>query len=143
MGLGSDALDQIGDVRRIAWQAPPPGPPGDTPAQAVLADLHWDGFMARARDALVLRCCALAEPHSRLACAQRTASDELYHATWANASGVRRVLLPLPARVLALNTALQPDALDERAWLAQLHVRRSVWDAWQAAVKLQEAAAKQ
>jgi hypothetical protein len=58
MGLGSDALDQIGDVRRIAWQAPPPGPPGDTPAQAVLADVHWDGFMARARDALVLRCAA-------------------------------------------------------------------------------------
>ena len=64
---------------------------------------------------------------------QRTASDELYHATWANAKGACRVLLPLPARVLAVNDALAPDALDERTWLAKLRVRRSVWDAWRAA----------
>ncbi len=46
---------------------------------------------------------------------------------------MRRVQLPLPARVVAVNSELAPGALDERSWLAQLHVRRSVWDAWRAA----------
>jgi hypothetical protein len=73
---------------------------------------------------------------------QRTASDELYHATWANATGVRRVLLPLPARLLAVNSGLDPAALDERTWLARLHVRRSVWDTWRAAVQAQAQAAR-
>jgi hypothetical protein len=95
---------------------------------------------------------ALAKANSRMldsripAClhpTQRTASDELYHATWANATGVRRVLLPLPARLLAVNSDLDPAALDERTWLARLHVRRSVWDTWRTAVQAQTQAARE
>ena len=61
--------------------------------------------------------------------AQRTASDELYHAVWANAVGVRRVSSPLAGQLLAVNDAVQPSQLDETTWLARLRVRRSAWDA--------------
>ena len=47
---------------------------------------------------------------------------------------------PLPARLLALNDSLAPGALDEHAWLARLRVRRSAWDAWCAAQRVQQAA---
>ena len=61
--------------------------------------------------------------------AQRTASDELYHAVWANAVGVRRVSSPVAGQLLAVNEALSPSQLDETTWLARLRVRRSAWDA--------------
>jgi hypothetical protein len=71
---------------------------------------------------------------------QRSASDELYHATWRNAKGVRRVAVPLPARLLSLNSSLTAGGLDEQAWLARLLVRRTAWEAWCAAQRLQQAA---
>ena len=60
---------------------------------------------------------------------QRTASDELYHAVWANTTGVRRVSSPLAGQLVAVNDRLQPKMLDETTWLARLRVRRSAWDA--------------
>ena len=75
--------------------------------------------------------------------AQRTASDELYHAVWANATGVRRVSSPLGGQLLAVNHALAPSQLDETTWLARLRVRRSAWDAathaWRAEAERQRA----
>ena len=66
--------------------------------------------------------------------AQRSASDELYHAVWANTKGVLSVSSPLAGQLVALNNSLAPAALDETTWLARVRVRRIAWqaatDAW-------------
>lgn len=77
--------------------------------QRVVARLSWSGFT-------------------------RTASDELYHAVWANARGVRSVALPVSGTVLARNEQVgaAPRALDEHTWLVKLRVDREELERWRA-----------
>ena len=131
VGLGGEALDAIGDVRAIRWTAQPGAAHA---ANAALAELDWEGFTVRARGAAVVARwhvapCACAGPRADAFPAQRTASDELYHAVWKNTTGVRPVSSPLPGHVVAVNRDLAPGQLDETTWLARLRVRRSAWDA--------------
>ena len=83
VGLTERAFDLIGDVRRVEN---PAEPGASVPAGAPLAKLHWEGF-------------------------RRTASDELYHAVWANAEGIRALSLPFPSTVTRVHREAAPPVV--------------------------------
>ena len=67
-----------------------------------LAHMHWEGF-------------------------KRTASDELYHAVWANTSGERGISLPFAAKVVEYNPAALEDPYkvigpSPEGWLVRVEV---------------------
>jgi len=98
LGISEAALDALGDVEALEWPTS-----AEVSAGATLCSLRWTGF-------------------------SRTASDELYHATWANISGTHNLRSPLPGTLLLTNAALQPDKVDARSWLAQMSCSRAAWD---------------
>jgi hypothetical protein len=75
VGLTERAFDMIGDVKRIETMVDTGAAVG---AGEQLMKLHWEGF-------------------------KRTASDELYHALWANVSDHRGLALPFAASVVGVN----------------------------------------
>lgn len=104
----SDAeLDAIGDPTSVTF----PSIGEHVPAGRPVASVAWEGF-------------------------QRSASDELYHAVWANAQGVKCITLPFSATVVKVNRQLvdQPDSLlgpNEVPWMVRVEARTSeVPDSW-------------
>ena len=99
VGLTERAFDLIGDVRAVADLAPAGA---SVAASAPLATLEWEGF-------------------------RRTASDELYHASWANVSGARPLALPFPSDVVEANDAVVGDPYAKmtagaEGWVAAVEV---------------------
>jgi hypothetical protein len=96
VGIAGRGFDLMGDCRRVE-------PVAQSGAMArrgeTLVKAHWDGF-------------------------SRSASDELYHATWANASGVREVKMPFDGRVVRFNVeALKNPYMNVRGpdtWLVEI-----------------------
>ena len=98
-GQTERAFDLIGDVRVVADLAPAGA---SVAASAPLATLEWEGF-------------------------RRTASDELYHASWANVSGARPLALPFPSDVVEANDAVVGDPYAKmtagaEGWVAAVEV---------------------
>ncbi len=62
---------------------------------------------------------------------KRTASDELYHAVWANTEGVRNFRLPFQSEVVKFNKNALADPYktvgpSEKGWIAEISVDRHV-----------------
>lgn len=106
VGLTERAFDLIGDVRRVEN---PAEPGASVPAGAPLAKLHWEGF-------------------------RRTASDELYHAVWANAEGIRALSLPFPSTVTRVHREAAEDPYRHvtpgpRGWVVEVSATQSALEA--------------
>jgi len=117
VGLTEHAFDIIGDVRAVeavdaeeadGWRrrrhhhhhaAAAAAAAG--PSSTLLARLHWEGF-------------------------KRTASDELYHASWANVSDVRDVAVPFPATLVGLNAAAVGEPYKARSVISRRSPRDRV-----------------
>ena len=61
----------------------------------------------------------------------RTASDELYHAVWANSSGVRKFSLPFQSEVIGFNQDAVADPYkvvgpSEKGWIVEVKVSKQV-----------------
>ena len=104
VGLTSRAFDLIGDVRHVEQTFRHfVDIRGEIPEGVPLCMLHWEGF-------------------------KRTASDELYHAQWVNATGDRPLTLPFAAAVVAVNQAAISEAYktikaDESGWIYKVRAR--------------------
>ena len=82
IGIAPRGFELIGDVRRIE----PVKASGEFARRGdAVLKAHWTGFA-------------------------RSASDELYHATWANAKGVREVVMPFDGVVVRFNAEALKDA---------------------------------
>lgn len=102
VGLTPALLDALGDVTAVEV-----APPGPVTPPAPLARLSWSALT-------------------------RSASDELYHATWGHAAGVRDVVLPLAATLIERGAAPRPAELDETTVLARLRVDAAELERWRA-----------
>ena len=104
VGLTPRAFDLIGDVRHVEQTFRHfVDIRGEIPDGVPLCMLHWEGF-------------------------KRTASDELYHAQWANATGDRPLTLPFAAAVVAVNQSAISDAYktitgEESGWIYKVRAR--------------------
>ena len=82
-------------------------PAGPTAAPAAL--LHWESV-------------------------RRSASDELYHATWRTERGTTPVGVPPSvlsgSKLLSVNTALDPRDVTSESVLASVRVQRGDWETW-------------
>jgi|TARA_B110000977_G_scaffold11597_3_gene14971 glycine cleavage system H lipoate-binding protein len=103
VGLADRAFDLIGDVK---------GMDKAVKVHTTIAKhenllvLRWEGF-------------------------KRTASDELYHAVWANTEGVRNFRLPFQSEVVKFNKNALADPYktvgpSEKGWIAEISVDRHV-----------------
>jgi glycine cleavage system H lipoate-binding protein len=116
VGLTEHAFDIIGDVRAVeAVDLEEEAEDGDGarrrraasaagPSSTLLARLRWEGF-------------------------KRTASDELYHASWANVSDARDVAVPFAATLVGLNAAAVREpykmiSAAESGWVARVTASR-------------------
>ena len=106
VGLADRAFDEIGDVKAIARLA-------ETGTSVCRGEnvcvLRWEGF-------------------------KRTASDELYHAVWANASGDRDFTAPFTCDVVAFNEKALADPYGvvcgtEKGWIVEVRVTRGALQA--------------
>jgi glycine cleavage system H lipoate-binding protein len=102
IGLADRAFDEIGDVKAIAAVA---AAGSRLRRDENVCVLSWEGF-------------------------KRTASDELYHAVWANASGDRRFAAPFACEVVEINASALADPYGvvcgtEKGWIAELRVTRA------------------
>ena len=109
VGLADRAFDEIGDVKAIAAVA---AAGSRLRRDENVCVLSWEGF-------------------------KRTASDELYHAVWANASGDRRFAAPFACEGVEINASALADPYGvvcgtEKGWIAEVRVTRA---ALQAAVR--------
>ena len=103
VGLTDRTFDLIGDVKGIG-EAVSVGDTVNSHENMLL--LSWEGFT-------------------------RTASDELYHAVWANTEGVRKLSLPFQSQVVGFNDDALSDPYmvvgpSEKGWIAQIKVSRQV-----------------
>lgn len=109
VGLADRAFDEIGDVKAITRLAET----GKRVSRGeTVGVLKWEGF-------------------------KRTASDELYHAVWANATGNRDFTMPFTCEIVAFNEKALADPYrvvcgTEKGWIAEVRVTRA---ALQAAVR--------
>ena len=109
VGLADRAFDEIGDVKAIAGVAAA----GSRLRRGEnFCVLSWEGF-------------------------KRTASDELYHTVWANASGDRDFAAPFACEVVDVNASALADAYSvvcgsEKGWIVEVRVTR---EALRAAVR--------
>tara|TARA_B100000767_G_scaffold63016_1_gene59042 strand:- start:134 stop:1021 length:888 start_codon:yes stop_codon:yes gene_type:complete len=103
VGLADRAFDLIGDVKGIEDTKSA----GDTSkGHENMCLLTWEGFT-------------------------RTASDELYHAVWANSSGVRKFSLPFQSEVIGFNQDAVADPYkvvgpSEKGWIVEVKVSKQV-----------------
>ena len=100
--MADKAFDEIGDVRSIRVVQPVGS---KVEADATMCVLSWEGF-------------------------KRTASDELYHAVWANATGERDFAAKFPCEIVNHNErALQdPYAVvcsTEKGWICEVAVSKA------------------
>ena len=106
VGLTERAFDLIGDVKKIDTLVPEGVAVG---AGETIANLHWEGF-------------------------RRTASDELYHAMWANVSDNRTISLPFAASVVGVNAAAMEDPYkavtpSDSGWVVRVKASRAAMEA--------------
>jgi glycine cleavage system H lipoate-binding protein len=102
VGLADRAFDEIGDVKAITRLAET----GKRVSRGeTVGVLKWEGF-------------------------KRTASDELYHAVWANATGNRDFTIPFTCEILAFNEKALADPFKvvcgaEVGWIVECRVTLS------------------
>ena len=102
VGLADRAFDEIGDVKAITRLAET----GKRVSRGeTVGVLKWEGF-------------------------KRTASDELYHAVWANATGDRDFTAPFDCDVVAFNEKALADPYKvvcgtEKGWIVEVRVTRA------------------
>ena len=106
VGLADRAFDEIGDVKVIAGVA---AVGSRLRRHENICVLSWEGF-------------------------KRTASDELYHAVWANASGDRDFAVPFPCEVVDFNVSALADPYSvvcstEKGWIVEVRVTRAAFQA--------------
>ena len=106
VGLADRAFDEIGDVKVIAGVA---AVGSRLRRHENICVLSWEGF-------------------------KRTASDELYHAVWANASGDRDFAVPFPCEVVDFNASALADPYSvvcstEKGWIVEVRVTRAAFQA--------------
>lgn len=106
VGLTERAFDLIGDVKTIEALVDAGAAVG---AGGKIMNLHWEGF-------------------------RRTASDELYHAIWANVSDYRGLSLPFAASVVDVNGRAMADpyktvTAGEGGWVVKVTASRAALEA--------------